>query len=61
MRPEPARKSLHKRASFSKAIPGCPAKLAGYSPVMSGERKSEKAAGFQRLLPYFDRLKAAVG
>jgi hypothetical protein len=57
MRPELARKSLHKRASFSKAIPRCPANRRGIPRLISAQWKGEKAAGIRRLLAYFDRLK----
>src|SRR5438874_1373296 len=49
MRPDPDPDIPVGTASFSKAIPGCPATLSQKLHRFSQSQKCEKAAGFQRL------------
>src|ERR1700678_991934 len=52
MRPEPARKSLLKRASFSKAIPRCPASRGVIPRLSAGGAETEKppeSGGFSHI------------
>ena len=46
-----SRKSPRKRASFSKATPGCPAKMEPVFPGFGGSRKMQKTAGFSARPP----------